>query len=282
MSWINRRFVTVAAVAALVPAALAGCAKDETTSAGGTGSASGSASGSAPAVKLIKDGTLLVCTHSGFKPFEYPEGGKVVGFDVDLADAVAKKVNAKAEIVDILFDQITSGAAFAAKKCDMGAAGMTITDASKQAIGISDPYFNSTQALLVKKDSPIKALADLKGKKLGVQTDTTGKEYGEKNKAANGYTTVVFEDAPGLGNAVKTGAVDGALNDNFVMIDFAKTNADTQVVTEIDTGEKYGLAFAKDNTALLQAANDVLKSMKADGSYDTLYEKWIGKKPTSK
>lgn len=272
-----RRLAAIATLAALTPIALAGCAKDEAKPA-----ASGGASGSSAAVKLIKEGTLLVCTHSGFKPFEFPEGGKIVGFDVDIADAVAKKVGAKAEIVDIPFDQITSGAAFAANKCDMAAAGMTINDKRKAAIGISDPYFNSTQALLVKKGVDAKDLAALKGKKLGVQTDTTGKEYAEKNAAANGYQMVVFEDAATLGNAVKTGKVDASINDNSVMFNFAKDNADTQVTAEFDTGEQYGLAFAKSNTALIGAANEALKAMKADGSYDTLHEKWIGSKPKSK
>lgn len=279
-----RRLAATATIAVLVPLAVAGCAKDDTSGSASGGATSGGSGGSSSggAVKLLKEGTLQVCTHSGFKPFEYPDAGKVVGFDVDLSDAIAKKIGATTQIVDIPFDQITSGAAFAAKRCDMGAAGMTITDARKAAIGISDPYFNSTQALLVKKDSSVAQLTDLKGKKLGVQTDTTGKDYAEKNVSANGYTTVVFEDAPSLGNAVKSGAVDAGLNDNFVMVDFVKGNADTKVATEIDTGEKYGLAFPKDNTALLNAANDVLKTMKSDGSYDTMYEKWIGTKPSSK
>lgn len=280
MSLISRRFATAALAAALVPLALAGCAKDETKpAAGGTsGSASGSGSGSAPAVKLIKDGTLLVCTHSGFKPFEYPEGGKIVGYDIDIADLIAKKVNAKTEVVDIDFAQITSGAAFAAKKCDMAAAGMTINDKRKAALGVSDPYFTSKQALLVKKDSPIKDLAGMKGKMLGVQTDTTGKEYAEKNVSVNGYQMKIFEDAASLSNAVKAGTVDGSLNDSGVMLNFAKDNADTAVVAQIDTQEQYGLATGKDNTAMLQLMNQVLKDSKADGSLGKIDQKWLGAK----
>lgn len=277
MTRINRRFAA-AVVAALVPLALAGCAKDESAPAGSGAASGGTGSGSAAAVKLIRDGTLLVCTHSGFKPFEFPEGGKIVGYDIDIADLVAKKLSAKTEVVDIDFAQITSGAAFAAKKCDMAAAGMTINDKRKAALGVSDPYFTSKQALLVKKDSPIKDLAAMKGKTLGVQTDTTGKEYAEKNAAANGFQMKIFEDAVSLSNAVKAGTVDGSLNDSGVMLNFAKDNPDTAVVQQIDTQEQYGLATGKDNTALLQLMNQVLKDAKADGSLDKIDKKWLGAK----
>ncbi|MCO5311309.1 MAG: transporter substrate-binding domain-containing protein [Austwickia sp.] len=270
------RLAAAAAVAALVPLALAGCAKDEAKPAAGSTSSGGSAA--AAPVKLIKDGTLKVCTHSGFKPFEFPEGGKVVGYDIDIADLVAKKVNATTEVVDIDFGQITTGAAFAAGKCDMAAAGMTINDKRKAALGISDPYFTSKQALLVKKSSAVKDLGGLKGKILGVQTDTTGKEYAEKNVSQYGYTMKVFEDAFSLANAVKAGTVEGSLNDSGVMLNFAKDNADTSVVQQIDTQEQYGLATGKDNTAMLTTMNQVLKDAKADGTLDKIEVKWFGAK----
>ena len=277
-----RRFATATAVAALVPLALAGCAKDEAKPAG---SASGgtSSGGSAAAVKLMTDGTLTVCTHPGFRPFEFGgSDGKTVGFDIDLADIVAKKQGVKTTVVDIPFDQMTSGAAFAAKKCDIAIAAITINDKRKQAVAFSEPYFESTQALLVKKGAAIKDLADLKGKKIGVQTDTTGKDYADGKAAAMGFQTVIFEDGAAVGNNVKTGKVDAGLNDNGVMNDFAKSNADTEVVKEYETGEQYGMAVAKDNAALLKLANDALTAAKGDGSYDTMYEKWMGKKPTKK
>lgn len=276
MSRISCRLVAAAAVTALVPLALAGCAKDETPAAGGT--TGGVGSGTAPAVKLIKDGTLLVCTHSGFKPFEFPEGGRVVGYDIDVADLVAKKVNAKTEVVDIDFGQITTGAAFAAKKCDMAAAGMTIRDDRKAALGVSDPYFSAKQALLVKKSSAVKDLDGMKGKSLGVQTDTTGKDYATKNASQYGYAMKVFEDAFSLANAVKAGTVEGSLNDSGVMLNFAKDNPDTTVVQQIDTKEQYGLATGKDNTAMLATMNQVLKDAKADGTLERIETTWFGTK----
>ncbi len=257
---------------------LAGCAKDTdpvpTTAAGESGSAS-----AVQDARLVTAGTLLTCTHTAFKPFEYPEGDKIVGFDIDLAEWVAKKVDAKVQVVDIPFDQITSGAAFAAKRCDLGAAAITMNDKRRAVIAFSDDYFDSTQALLVKEGAPYQDLADLKGKKLAVQTDTTGLEYAEKNKAANGYTTVVFEDSISVANAVLSGAVDAALHDNAVMLYFAKNNPTTRVVKEFPTGEQYGLAVAKDNPGLLKVVNEALRTAKDDGSYDAAYEKYFGAKP---
>jgi len=118
----------------------------------------------------------------------------------------------------------------------------------------------------------------MKGKVLGVQTDTTGKEYAEKNVSQYGYTMKVFEDAFSLANAVKAGTVEGSLNDSGVMLNFAKDNADTSVVQQIDTQEQYGLATGKDNTAMLTTMNQVLKDAKADGTLDKIEVKWFGAK----
>jgi polar amino acid transport system substrate-binding protein len=159
---------------------------------------------------------------------------------------------------------------------------MTIKEERKQAIDFSDPYFEATQALLVKKDSPIKALADLKGKKIGVQQDTTGEIYANENKAANGYEVIQFEDLPLMETAVRTGAVDAAINDNGVLLDYVKEFPDTAVSAEFDTNEQYGIGIKKGNTALAAKVNEVLKKAKENGKYDEIYEKWFGKKPEKK
>ena len=191
MSFTSRRRVAMTAAAALSALALAACGSSDS----GSSSESGSSAAADGAPTLLKSGVLQVCTHLSYKPFQFKDdSGKVVGFDVDVMDLVAKKLGATQEIVDIDFAQITSGAVFAAKKCDAGAAATTINDKRKQAILFSDPYFDATQALLVKKDSGITDLSGLKGKKIGVQTDTTGADYTEKNKDANGYEVVVFDD----------------------------------------------------------------------------------------
>ena len=258
-----------AAVVAATALALSACANNSATPASPQSTAAGG-------VTLVAPGKLTVCTHLAYKPFQYTDGGKIVGFDVDLMDLVAKKLGVTQEIVDIEFGQITSGAVFTAKKCDAGAAAITITPEREKATGFSKPYFASKQALLVKADSGITKLADLKGKELGVQTDTTGQKYGEEKAAEFGYTLKVYDDMPTGSNAVLGGTVAGSLNDNGVLLDFAKSNPITKVVEEFDTGEHYGFNTAKDNTALVTAIDQALDAAKADGTFNTIYKKWFG------
>ena len=96
--------------------------------------------------------------------------------------------------------------------------------------------FDATQALLVKKDSGITDLSGLKGKKIGVQTDTTGADYTEKNKDANGYEVVVFDDLPTQLAGVLSGRVDAAINDNGVVFDYAKDKGVDLVTAFKDLG----------------------------------------------
>jgi polar amino acid transport system substrate-binding protein len=266
-------------VLALLPAlaiAVAGCGSSNSSGSGGS---SPGASGGAEAPQLIKSGKLVNCTGLPYKPFEYQEGDKVVGFDVDLIDLVAKKLGVEQEVTDTPFDGIQSGADFNAGTCDLSAAGMTITDSRKQNIDFSDPYFDATQALVTKKGSNIKSLDDLKGKKLGVQNSTTGQDYATKN--AQGANQVVFEDLGLELTALETGQVDAAINDNGVLYDWVKEKTDFEVVKEFNTGEQYGIGVKKGNTALLNVINQVFKDAKSSGQYDSIYEKWFGKKPAS-
>ena len=262
----------LAGVAALSLSMLAACANYSQPS---TPAAGGAASGSAPT--LVNAGKLTVCTHLAYKPFQFKDKDKqTIGFDVDLMDVVAKKLGVTQEIVDIEFEQITSGAVFAAKKCDVGAAAITIRPDREKATLFSDPYFAATQALLVQTGSTIKDLPDLKGKTLAVQAGTTGQDYAKEHAAENGYTVKVFDDMPSGANAVLAGTVDANINDNGVLYDFAKNNPKTTVVKEFATGEHYGFNMALGNTAMQTTVNDALKQAKSDGTFNAIYKKWFG------
>jgi polar amino acid transport system substrate-binding protein len=270
-----KRLLALAAAASALALTLSGCANYSSTTTAASSAASTGVAADAPT--LVSPGKLLVCTHLAYKPFQFKDdSNKVVGFDVDVMDLVAKKLGVTQEIVDIEFGQITSGAVFAAKKCDAGAAAITITDKRKEATNFSDPYFAATQALLVQTTSTVKDLSGLKGKVLAVQTDTTGQDYANAHKDEFGYTVKVFDDMTTGANAVLAGTVDAAINDNGVVYDYAKDNPKTTVVKEFATGEQYGFNMALDNTKLLKVTNDVLKAAKADGSYNTIYKKWFG------
>lgn len=260
----RRSLPLLAAVASIGLLTVTACSSTEST-------------GDGSEIKLVKDGKLTTCTHLPYAPFQIKESGKVVGFDVDVVDLVAKELDVKQEIVDTPFEGIQTGEDLNASKCDVAAAGMTITDVRDENLDFSSPYFEATQALIVKKGKDYKALGDLKGKKLGVQQSTTGAEYAKKQ--GDGVELVQFEDLALLLTAVKTGQVDAGINDNGVLYDYAKDNPDTDVTAEFDTGEQYGIGVRTGNDALRKKINSVLKKAKSDGSYDKIYKKWFGKAP---
>lgn len=253
--------------------ALAGCG-----SGGTTATTSSTSKAGAPEVKLVAAGKLTVCTHLAYAPFQYPDdSGKVIGFDVDIMDLVAKKLGVTQTIVDTPFEGIKTGEVTKSGKCDISAAAMTITDERKKAILFSDGYFNATQALLLPPTSTAKSLADLKGKKLGAQTGTTGLDYATAQKAANGYEIIEYQDEPTQRQALLTGQVDAAINDLPVWSEVVKKNAGKAVVgPQFDTGEVYGFGMKLDNTALKAVVDQVLKDARADGTYNAIHKKWIG------
>jgi polar amino acid transport system substrate-binding protein len=264
------------ASAAVLALTLSACGSDSDSGGGSEDKAK------AAGITLVKPGKLTVCTHLPYKPFQYKDGTKVVGFDVDMLDLVAKDLGLEQDVVNIEWSQITSGAAFAAKKCDMGMGAMTIRADRAKALSITEPYMDATQVLLVKKDSPYKTLADLKGKKVGVQADTTGKDYANAHKAEFGYEVITFDDLTLLTNNVKSGRVEAGINDNGVLYPFVSDNPDTTVVAEFDTGEKYGFAAKKDDpsgTKLVEKFNELLTKAKSDGSYNDIYKKWFKTEP---
>src|SRR5687767_4999606 len=159
-----RAIATGISVATLVLAA-AGCAKDETSTTTESG------------VSLVTDGTLTICTHLPYEPFEFTEGGEVVGFDADVLKIAADAEGLETEVLDVAWETITTGEALNTGQCDVGAGAMTITDERAAVMDFTDPYFTATQALMTKTGSGITSLEDLAGKKIAVQDGTTGADY---------------------------------------------------------------------------------------------------------
>ncbi|WP_285727699.1 ABC transporter substrate-binding protein [Psychromicrobium xiongbiense] len=268
-----RSLAIAGACFALAALALAGCSSGPITPAA-------SASGD---VALVHPGSLTVCTHLPYAPFQSNnDKGETVGFDVDLMDLVAKKLGVKQAIVDTPFEGIKSGQDLSARKCDIAAAGMTITDARKQVITFSAPYFDATQALLVAPGSTLNSLADLKGKKLGAQSATTGLDYAKAHASDCGCTIVEYQDLASETQALTSGQIDAAINDLPVWTEAIKENpGKAKVSAQFNTGEQYGFGMQLGNTALKKVVDDVIAGAKADGAYDTLYKKWIGDVPKS-
>ncbi|ANS64354.1 histidine-binding protein [Streptomyces lincolnensis] len=265
----TRVLAATTATAGLLLVAVSGC-----TSSDDGGSGSKTAAGG---VELVKAGQLTTCTHLPYPPFQSEIDGKVQGFDVALIDLAAKDLGVKQEILDTPFENFKTGAFLNSGECDLAAAGMTITDERKKNVDFSAPYFDATQALLVAKGSGITSLADAKSKKskLGAQAQTTGEDYAK----GQGFDPVSFESSDAVLNGLRSGQVKAVIIDYPVVQGWLKTkaNADAfEVADNINTGEQYGFTVKKGNTKLLAAIDKALADARADGTYKTLYEKWIG------
>jgi polar amino acid transport system substrate-binding protein len=239
-----------------------------------------SAGASKRGIELVDSGRLTTCTHLSYRPFEFRQRGRIVGFDVDLIDLVAREIGVRREIVDTPFEGIQSGADLHARKCDIAAAAMTITPERRETIAFSAPYFDADQALLVRKGSGINSLDDFKGRTLGVLPGTTGKLFAKKHAGRAG---IQLKDYDGLArqlSSVKSGQISAAINDLPVLLDYAKHNDGVEVAAQFKTGEQYGFGMRKQaNEALEQVVNRVIKRAKSDGTYDRVYEKWFGARP---
>lgn len=248
-----------------------------------TAMAANSTSSAGEGIELVNPGTLTVCTHLPYKPFEFiNEERDVVGFDVALAQLLADKLGTDLQVVSIGWSLITSGAVFAADKCDIAMGGATITEKRAEAVLFSDPYFSATQVLMVKKDSGISGLADLKGKRLAVQTATTGQVYAKQHADKNGYIMVVYADLALLTTAVSSGAVAAAIQDSGPLIEYTQSHPETMIAAEFDTGEHYGFMTQKNDASskkLMNLFNQALAQAQKSGKYDELYEKWFGRAP---
>ena len=245
--------------------AAAGCAKDDTSTTTESG------------ITLVKDGTLTICTHLPYEPFEFTEGGEVVGFDPDVLKIAADNEGLDTEVLDVAWETITTGEALNTGQCDVGAGAMTITDEREAVMDFTDPYFEATQALMTKTGSGIASLDDLAGMTVAVQDGTTGADYVREN-APKDTEIISFEDSSLMQQAVKTGKADAGVNDNGLLNYFVSQNPDVEVTTEFKTGEKYGFSVKKgSNDDLLAAINDGI----ASADYDAVYEKWFGEAPAS-
>ena len=250
-------------VASLLTAALAvGCGEKKTTEA---------------KVTTLKPGILMMGSDTPYPPFELMEGGKAVGFDVDIATEMAKRLNVKLDVVPTAWDVIIPGLKH--DKYDIIMSAMPITRERSKEISFSDPYIDSDQSIAVKIGTPIKNEADLKGKVIGVQIDTMGQMTAEKMtglKEIRKFNTIqlAFED-------LETGRIDAIINDYPVNAYMSKKMGKTEVAQKIITREKYGIGVKKGNNQLRLAVNEELKKLKEDGTYDSIYKKWFGTSKTT-
>lgn len=227
----------------------------------------------APQITTIEEGILTVGTDLPYPPFEYREGGELTGFDVEIMDEIASRIGLETEYVDSPFDTIFTD--LANGQFDVVISGATITPEREQEVNFSEPYFNSLQALVVSDDSGIASFEDLgEGDAVSVQSGTTGEIWAEENLQPNGVEIRAFPEYPPVYNALEAGQVDGVVYDESSAIPETFNRPGLEVVDTVDTGEAYGIAVDPANADLLDAVNQALADMIADGTYDEIFDNY--------
>ncbi|MRR11347.1 basic amino acid ABC transporter substrate-binding protein [bacterium] len=274
----TKKFVALFMAFALVLSmfALGGCTND--TEDEGTETTEGETDETASEeIKLVEEGKLLVGSDTAFPPFESMNGDVAEGFDVDLMNAIGEKLDLEVvfmtEIFDTLIPTLVAGGKF-----DIIASGMTIKPEREEEIDFSDPYYDSNQSLVMAKGSTYTGPADLAGKKIGVQSGTTGEAWAQEN--IPDAELVPFKNATEAFAAASAGNVDAIVNDLPVSTELLKEDdRGLEIVAQIPTGEQYGFGVSKDNPALTEAINKALAELKEDGTYAEIYRKWFGIDP---
>ncbi|MCD4720636.1 MAG: glutamine ABC transporter substrate-binding protein GlnH [Desulfobacula sp.] len=220
---------------------------------------------------------LRVGVDTAFVPFEFKgKDGKYTGFDVDLWDAIAKRINVKYKLVPMDFNGLIPGITSGNLDVILGA--ITIKSAREKAIDFSHPYFRAGLKVMVRtENTDIKGPSDLKGKVVAVKTGTVTVDY-VKNLGTK--KIVQFPNIDQAYLEVVTGGADAAMHDTPNVLYFIKT-AGHGKVKEVGANVKaafYGIGFQQ-GSALRDKANIALLELQESGEFDKIYIKWFGSAP---
>ena len=274
MKKISRRsFIAAAAVsvAALAMTACGGSASSAASSVASSAASSEAASSAAAELTTVEAGKLTMATNAAFPPYEMTtDAGEFEGIDVDTAKAIAEKLGLELQIDDMDFDaallSVQQG------KADIVMAGVTVTDERKAVMDFSDSYATGIQSIIVPEGSDITSPDDLAGKKIGTQRGTTGyiycsDDFGDEN-------VVTYDDGLTAVQALNNGQVDAVVIDNAPAQEFVAANPGLKVLDTSYAEEDYAIGMAK-GSALEDAVNKALEELKADGTLQSIVDKYI-------
>ena len=219
---------------------------------------------------------FVIATDTTFAPFEFRDGGDLVGIDMDLLNEIADRGNFEVEIQSLGFQAAVS--AVTSGQADGVIAGMSITDERKQTFDFSDPYFDSgIQMAVAESNDDIKSYEDLEGETVVAKGGSEGEAEAKKLSEEYGFTVKALDQSTNLVESVKNGSA-AAVFDDYPVLKYGITQGNgLKVVTDKIPGGQYGFAVKKgDNAELLQAFNNGLARMQADGSYDETLAKYLG------
>ena len=262
-----KKLLALSLSAVMAATLLCGCGGSKSTD---TAEDATAAAGEAT-VSTVTDGVLTMATNAYFPPYEYYEGSEIVGIDAEIAQAIADKLGLELKIEDMEFDSIIT--AVQTGKADMGLAGMTVTEERLQTINFSDTYATGIQSVIVKEDSDIQSLDDLTGKKIGVQLSTTGDIYATDDYGAENVEQ--YNKGADAILALTQGKIDAVIIDNQPALNFVDSNEGLRILDTEYVEEEYAACISKDNEALLEAVNGALEELNADGTIQSILDKYI-------
>lgn len=224
------------------------------------------------------EGVLTMATNAEFPPYEYYEGDTVTGIDVEIAQAIAAKLGLTLQVEDMEFDSVIS--AVQGGKADIGMAGMTVTEERLEEVNFTESYATGVQVIIVTEDSDITSADDLFAEganhTIGVQLTTTGDLYTTEDIEAAGLGTVDrYNKGADAVMALKNGKVDCVVIDNEPAKAFVEANEGLKILETEYVTEDYAIAVSKDNEALHTAVDAALQELIADGTVQSIIDKYI-------
>lgn len=224
-----------------------------------------------------KDKTLVIGIDDKFAPMGFrDENNKIVGFDIDLAKAAAKKMGRKVKFQPI--DWTTKESELSSGRIDLIWNGYTITDERKEKVLFTKPYLKNAQVVVTLNDSKLTKLNDLEGKVVGLQTLSSAADALDANPIKDKVKTVTeFSDNVLALNDLKSGRLDAVVIDEIVINYYMTKEKETfKVLDESLAPEEYGIGVKKGNEELLKNLQKALDDMNADGTSADISKKWFG------
>jgi len=223
-------------------------------------------------------GKLVMATNAAFPPYEFIEGGEIVGIDAEIAGAIAEKLGLEVQIEDMEFDAIIESVK--SGKADIGLAGMTVTPDRAEEVNFTDSYATGVQVVIVTEDSAIASVDDLFAEGanhvIGVQRNTTGDLYTTWDLEDAGLATIDrYSKGAEAVQALKTGKVDCVVIDNEPAKAFVNEVEGLKILETEYILEEYAGAMSKENPELFEAVNAALKELIADGTVQAIIDTYI-------
>lgn len=218
-----------------------------------------------------KKETLVMATNAEFPPYEYWENNAIVGIDAEVAAAIADKLGMELRIDDMAFDATL--VALQSGQANMVMAGMTVTPERQENVNFSEPYAEGHQVIIVKEDSTIATVEDLAGKKIGVQTNTTGDIYTTDDFGDEAIQR--YNRGADAVMALSQGMLDAVVIDLEPAKAFVAANEGLKILETQYADEQYAIAINKNDTELLDKVNAALQELKDDGTLQEIVDRYI-------